>query len=121
MDYEQFNDFCHSLPATSYVQQWGGAHVWKVGGKMFAIGGWAQDRSPAFTFKVSELDFNILKDEEGFRPAPYMASRGMQWLQQYKCVDDNDEELRFYIEESHRLVSLKLTKKLQKELGLNQA
>ncbi|MCR6659935.1 MAG: hypothetical protein NVV72_11555 [Asticcacaulis sp.] len=22
------------------VVQWGGAHVWKVGGKVFAIGGW---------------------------------------------------------------------------------
>ncbi len=28
-----------SLPATTHVVQWGGAHVWKVGGKVFAVGG----------------------------------------------------------------------------------
>ncbi len=39
MDYDEYNAFCRSLPATAYVVQWGGAHVWKVGGKVFAIGG----------------------------------------------------------------------------------
>jgi len=80
MTYDEFNDFCGLLPATSKVIQWGGSDVWKVGGKVFAIGGWQKDDEPAFTFKTSELDFEILKDEPGFRPAPYMASRGM------KCI-----------------------------------
>lgn len=119
MTYEDFNEFCKSLPATTYVVQWGESHVWKVGGKVFAIGGWEQNNEPAFTFKASDLDYNILKDEEGFRPAPYMASRGMKWIQQYVFRSEKDEELEYYIKESHRLVSLGLTKKLQKELGLN--
>ncbi len=38
MTFEEFNAFCGSLPATTYVVQWGGSHVWKVGGKVFAIG-----------------------------------------------------------------------------------
>ena len=42
MDYEQFNEFCKALPATTYVMQWNNSHVWKVGGKVFAIGGWGQ-------------------------------------------------------------------------------
>lgn len=29
MTYEEFNQFCGSLPATSYVMQWGDSHVWK--------------------------------------------------------------------------------------------
>ena len=29
MNVEQFNQFCAQLPATSYVMQWGGAHVSK--------------------------------------------------------------------------------------------
>ncbi len=120
MTYDEFNDFCRSLPATSYIVQWGDSHVWKVGGKVFAIGGWEKGDEPAFTFKTSELHFNILQDEAGFRPAPYMASRGMKWIQQYQSKKDNDEELQYYIKESHRLVSLGLTKKLQKALGLNQ-
>jgi len=121
MTYDEFNGFCRSLPATTYVVQWGGSHVWKVDGKVFAIGGWEKTDEPAFTFKASELNFNILQDEEYFRPAPYMASRGMKWIQQYKSTKESDGDLQYYIKESHRIVSLGLTKKRQKELGLNQS
>ena len=119
MTYEKFNDYCGSLPATSYVVQWGNSHVWKVGGKVFAIGGWENTDKPAFTFKTSESDFLFLSDEPGYRPAPYLASRGMMWIQQYDATDVEDD-LIYYIEESHRIVSLGLTKKKQKELGINQ-
>ncbi len=120
MTYDEYNDFCRSLTATSYVVQWGGSHVWKVGGKVFAIGGWEKTDQPAFTFKVSELNYNVLQDRPGFRPAPYMASRGMKWIQQYESSESTDDELKYYLKESHRMVSLGLTKKLQRELGLNQ-
>jgi len=120
MTYDQFNTFCGNFSAATHVIQWGGSDVWKVGGKVFAIGGWEKNEEPAFTFKTSELDFNILRDEPGFRPAPYMASRGMKWIQQYQALKDNDDEIKHYLEESYYLVSKGLTKKLQKELGLNQ-
>ncbi len=58
MTYKEFNKFCRSLPATTYVVQWGGSHVWKVGGKVFAIGGWHDDE-PSFTFKVSDIGYEI--------------------------------------------------------------
>ena len=118
MTYDEYNAFCKKLPATTYVVQWHGSHVWKVGGKVFAIGGWDKSTGPAFTFKVSELNYNILKDEPGFRPAPYLASRGMQWIQQYQTSKETDEALEYYLSQSHRIVSLGLTKKKQKELGL---
>ncbi|MDX1402779.1 MAG: MmcQ/YjbR family DNA-binding protein, partial [Kiloniellales bacterium] len=62
--YEEFNAFCASLPAATHVVQWGGSHVWKVGGKVFAIGGWNKDGA-GITFKVSELSYEILKDQPG--------------------------------------------------------
>ena len=118
MTYEEFNDFCRSLTAVSYVIQWGNAHVWKVGGKVFAIGGWEKSADqPAFTFKVSEQDFETLRDFPGFRPAPYFASRGMKWIQQYE-PDSDDDDLKHYLEQSHRIVAQGLTKTRQKELGL---
>lgn len=120
MTYEEYNLFCSALPATSYVVQWGGAHVWKVGGKVFAIGGWSKAGQPAFSFKVSTLHYDILQDEPHYRPAPYLASRGMKWIQQYDAPSSRDDELKYYLQESHRIVSLGLTKKKQKELGLNQ-
>ena len=121
MTYNDFNKFCDALPATTYVVQWGGSHVWKVGGKVFAIGGWSQGTQPAFTFKTSDLDYAFLSESEGYKPAPYFATRGMKWIQHYECTEKNRADLEYYLKESHRLVSLGLTKKKQKELGLNQS
>lgn len=121
MTYEEFNHFCGSLQATTHVVQWGGAHVWKVGGKVFAIGGWSdENNSPAFTFKTSKGDFFMLEDQPGYRPAPYLASRGMSWIQLHDLSAAKIDDLKYYLKESHRIVSLGLTKKKQKELGLNQ-
>ena len=120
MNYDEFNQFCDSLPATTYVIQWGNSHVWKVGGKVFAIGGFNQNKQPAFVFKTSELNFGFLQESEGYKPAPYFANRGMKWIQQYQSIEENDGDLRYYLIESHRIVSLGLTKIKQKELGLNQ-
>jgi|TARA_R110002167_G_scaffold86993_7_gene235349 predicted DNA-binding protein (MmcQ/YjbR family) len=120
MTYDEFNQLCGALPATTSVVQWGGAQVWKVGGKVFAVGGWSKDKVPAFTFKTSELNYDFLRNKEGYRPAPYLASRGMKWIQQFDGSKELDEELTYYFQESYRIVSLGLTKKKQKELGLNQ-
>ncbi|CAH0537129.1 MmcQ/YjbR family DNA-binding protein [Vibrio marisflavi] len=120
MTYEEFNAFCQSLPATTYVVQWGGSHVWKVGGKVFAIGGWGEADKPAFTFKTSEQNYYFLEDKLGYKPAPYLATRGMKWIQYFAANDSENEDLEYYIRESYRIVSLGLTKKKRKELGLNQ-
>jgi predicted DNA-binding protein (MmcQ/YjbR family) len=118
MTYEEFNYFCRGLAATSYVSQWGDSHVWKVGGKVFAIGGWEKSSGPAFSFKTSANNFEILRDMPGFRPAPYLASRGMKWIQQYEAPGTADDELKAYLKYSHHLVSLGFSKKKQMELGL---
>lgn len=117
---EEFNAFCASLPATTHVVQWGGSDVWKVGGKVFAIGGWNDGQILGVTFKTSDIDFEMLREQPGLRPAPYLASRGMKWIQHFAEPGLNDEELRDYLQDSHRIVSLGLTKKKQRELGLNQ-
>lgn len=120
MTHDEYNAFCESLRATSYVMQWGGSHVWKVGGKVFAVGGWDDGVEPRITFKVSEIAYEMLREEPGLRPAPYLASRGMKWIQHYDKPGLSDEDLRAYLRESHRIVSLGLSKKRQRELGLNQ-
>lgn len=122
MTYEEFNKFCGSFAATSYVVQWGDSHVWKVGGKVFAIGGWEKESNkPAFTFKTSEQNFYFLCEHPDYRPAPYLAARGMKWIQLYQYSPKELENLKYYLTESYKIVSLGLTKKKQKELGLNQA
>jgi predicted DNA-binding protein (MmcQ/YjbR family) len=118
MTYKQYNAFCRRLPAATYVMQWGGSHVWKVGGKVFAIGGW-QEAEPSFTFKVSDVAYEMLKDEPGLRPAPYLASRGMKWIQHFAQPGLSDAALRDYIRQSHALVSQGLSKKMRRELGID--
>jgi len=120
MTHDQFNDFCRALPATTYVMQWGGSHVWKVGGKVFAIGSRGAADKPAYSFKTSELNFHFLAGKAGYQPAPYLASRGLKWIQRYAAPASEDDDLRYYLSESHRIVSLGLSKKRQRQLGLNQ-
>ena len=116
-----FNTFCSSLPATTHVVQWGGSDVWKVGGKVFAIGGWDDGDGARFTFKVSDISYEVLKDQPGLRPAPYFATRGMKWIQNHGKPGLSDKELKDYLRQSHQIVSLDLSKKRQRELGLNQS
>lgn len=119
MTYDEYNEYCRSLPASSYAVQWGASHVWKVGGKVFAIGGWGKSGTPAFSFKTSELNFEILKDEPGYRPAPYLASRGLKWIQMFESGCCDNSNVKKYLEDSYRIVSSSLSKKKQKELGLS--
>jgi len=121
MDLDAYNTFCASLPATTHVVQWGDAHVWKVGGKVFAIAGWSAGEDLAITFKVSELAFDILREQPGLRPAPYLASRGMTWIQRVSGDSMDDDALKDYLRESHRIVAEKLTRKLRRQLGFDQS
>jgi predicted DNA-binding protein (MmcQ/YjbR family) len=117
MTCREFNAFCRSLTATTHVVQWGGSHVWKVGGKVFAIASGENDR-PSITFKVSDIAYEMLKDQPGLRPAPYLASRGMKWIQHFAKPGLSDASLRDYIRQSHFIVSQGLSKKRRNELGL---
>ncbi|WP_018268194.1 MmcQ/YjbR family DNA-binding protein [Methylosinus sp. LW4] len=118
MTYDEYNAFCAALPATSHVVQWGGSHVWKVGGKVFAIGGW-DEGEPRFTFKVGDIAYEMLKEQPGLRPAPYLASRGMKWIQHFAEPGLSDETLRDYIRESHAIISRRFSRKKRVELGLD--
>ncbi len=120
MTRDEFNAFCRSLPATSHVVQWGNSDVWKIGGKVFAICGWAEGED-AFTFKVSDIAFEVLPDMPGLRPAPYLASRGFKWIQHYAAPGLSDDELKRHIVLSYDLVAAGLAKKLRAELGLSDA
>ncbi len=117
MTRDEFNSFCKDLKATTHVVQWGNSDVWKVGGKVFAICGW-NDGADAFTFKASEIAFEVLQDQPGIRPAPYLASRGFKWLQHYAEPGLSDTELRSHITLSYDMVAAALTKKKRAELGV---
>lgn len=119
MTLDDYNGFCASLHAATHVVQWGGAHVWKVGAKVFAIGGWHAGQGLFVTFKCSPAAFDILKEQPGLRPAPYLASRGMSWIQRTGSEAMDDEALKDYLAESHRLVAAGLSRRIKAEIGLS--
>jgi predicted DNA-binding protein (MmcQ/YjbR family) len=116
MTRDEFNAFCAALPATTHVVQWGGADVWKVGGKVFAICGWNGGR-PAFTFKTGEIAFEVLREAPGLRPAPYLASRGLKWIQDHDG-GLSDAALREHLRASYDMIVAALPKRRRAELGL---
>ena len=115
---ETYNSFCAALPVTTHVNQWGGADVWKVGGKVFAIGGWQSAGEPHISFKCTPLSFEILREQPGLRPAPYLAARGGKWIQLYAEPGLAEEDLFAYLCESHQIVAGGLSRRLRAELGL---
>ncbi len=113
----EFDAFCRKLTATTHVVQWGGASVWKVGGKIFAVcSSWGEGARDAIAFKCSELSFKILTELDHVVPAPYLARAG--WVQVRAGAPLDDEDLRAHIAEAHRIVAAKLTRAQRRELGL---
>jgi predicted DNA-binding protein (MmcQ/YjbR family) len=88
------------------------------GGKVFAIGG-RHDGEPSYSFKVSAVSFEMLKEQPGLRPAPYLASRGLTWIQHYALPGLSDPALKDYLRQSHTIVALGLSKRKRAELGLD--
>lgn len=121
MNLPDYNAFCATLPASFHVVQWGESDVWKVGdaggNKVFAI---AHERPGAgfqVTFKVTPDSYDILKEQPGLRPAPYLASRGMKWIQHFEAPGLSDDDLKLYLAHSHKLAAANLTKKQQRAFG----
>ena len=117
MTRDDLNLFCAALPCATHVVQWGGSDVWKVGGKVFAIIG-TGDIGATVTFKVSDLAFEVLSDSPGLRPAPYMASRGLKWIQHHDTPGLSGESLKDHIRASHGMAVAGLTRKARVLLGL---
>ena len=117
MTIDEFDQFCKSLPHTTHVVQWGDAHVWKIGGKVFAIGGWSGTEQIGITCYCTPQTFQRLKDEPGLRPAPSLGSRGRSWLQWLGPETVSVGELLEHLWQSYRLVGAGLTRAKKRELG----
>jgi predicted DNA-binding protein (MmcQ/YjbR family) len=109
--------FLLSLPATTLSVQWGHDRVFKVGGKMFAVIGFADmDMPHGLSFKTADDSFRILTELPGIKPAPYLARA--QWVWMDKPSRLKAAELKAYLKRAHAIVSSGLPKKTQRELGL---
>lgn len=115
---ERFNRFCGSLPHTAHVVQFGGADVWKIGGKLFAVMWDASRKNGGVTFKPSPIAYEILATQPGLRPAPYLATRGIKWIQRFSDESMSDDALETYLEQSYLLVRAGLPRKVRESLQI---
>jgi predicted DNA-binding protein (MmcQ/YjbR family) len=117
--YKDVEKFLKSLKHTTMVVQWGDHHVYKIGGKVFAVVGGSGDAEPGLTFKAGETSFAILTKQKGIVQAPYMARN--QWVKLERLSALKDNELKAYLERSYRLIAAGLTKKMRVSLGFEEA
>lgn len=124
MTRDEFDGYCKSLIGTTNVIQWGDASVWKVGGKIFAIcSNWGEvapdGNEIKVSFKCSDLSYQILTEQDGIIPAPYLARA--KWVQIETAGAMSDQHIKDYVREAHSIIAKKLSKKLQSEIGFEVA
>lgn len=103
---------CRALPGVTMDVLWGADHVYKVGGRMFAVAG----SGGGLSLKVSEIAFEALIGEARARPAPYLARASWVRFDDLSAVED--EEGRALLANAHALVAARLTRAARRELGL---
>lgn len=115
MNIEIIQAICKSFPAVTEAIKWENHLCFCVGDKIFIIT--SPDAVPqTASFKVSEEDFELLREKEGFSAAPYLAR--FKWI----YVDDinrfSKQEWVHYLKQAYDIVRAKLPAKKRKGLGL---
>ena len=117
MNVPAIKNFCAALPHATGDIKWGVDQVYSIGGKMFCVAFVDAKKSATVSFKVDDDLFLSFTDRAGFIPAPYMARA--KWVQVIDLKKVSDTELKALIKRSYELVTLKLTKKLRVEMGMD--
>ena len=116
MLFDDFHAAALALPAASFDIKWGADRCYCVGAKMFAAAGHLDDPSPRYSFKTSDMAFELLIEQGIARPSPYLARA--KWVGLVSADALPDEELIAYITQAHALVAAGLTRKKRAELGI---
>ena len=110
MSRETANAICKTFPGAELSDPWGGGHdAWKVGGKMFACIGIAND---GVSVKTPDIETAQMLIEAGVGvKAPYFHR---SWIR--LPWETEPDEMRHRLETSYDIVRAGLTKKLQAAL-----
>lgn len=112
---EAFDRACLALPGATLSIQWGDDHVFKVGGKMFAVRGQGVGQG-GISFKASDVAFEVLTESGQAAPAPYLARA--KWVHFADLDALDDDEVADWVRTAHGLIAAKLTRRARAELGL---
>jgi predicted DNA-binding protein (MmcQ/YjbR family) len=111
MSRELVNSICRSFPGAEVSDPWGGGHdAWKVGGKMFACIGAV---TPGVSVKTDSIETAEMLIGTGVAVKASYFHRS--WINlPWGTAED---ELRYRLTLSYRLVRIGLTKKVQAQLA----
>jgi predicted DNA-binding protein (MmcQ/YjbR family) len=111
MSRELVNSICQTFPGAEVSDPWGGGHdAWKVGGKMFACVGAVL---PGVSVKTDSIETAEMLIDAGVGARAQYLHRS--WVRlPWGTAED---ELRYRLAVSYRLVRSSLTKKMQAQLA----
>lgn len=111
MTRDDINDICKTLPGAEWSDPWGGGHdAWKIGGKMFACIGMAND---GVSVKTPDIETAAMLIEAGAAErAPYFHR---SWVR-VKWDNADPDAMRHRLITSYDIVRASLTKKAQAAL-----
>ncbi len=112
MDRDAVNAACAAFPGAEWSDPWGGGHdAWKVGGKMFACIGVAND---GVSVKTPDVETAGLLIEAGrAERAPYFHKSWVRLPWNHVDADEFQDRLRI----SYEIVLSSLPKKVQKAIA----
>ncbi|MET0606306.1 MAG: MmcQ/YjbR family DNA-binding protein [Beijerinckiaceae bacterium] len=109
MNIRRFDTICGKLSGATLVVQWGDEHVWKIGGKMFAMA--SPSRKPfACRMKASEIAREALSGLRGIAPAPYLARAGWLSIEHGAMAD---REIADMLRVAHALIAAALPRRVR--------
>lgn len=115
MEIEYLRKLCLSLPGVTEDVKWDHDLVFSVAGKMFCAT--SLDLPFKISFKVTDEEFEILQEQYGFEPAPYLARA--KWIAVMDPGVLNLQAWEQYINQSYHLVKARIPKKTRMALGLD--
>ena len=115
-DFEPQRALAATLPGATEDIKWGADLVYSVGGKMFCVFLLEAGRAATCSLKVDDERFLELTGVPGVVPAPYLARA--RWVQVGRVHGLAGADLDALVRRSHALVASRLTKKLQRDIGI---
>jgi predicted DNA-binding protein (MmcQ/YjbR family) len=107
MTLDSLRDYCLSLPDATENIQWGADLVFKVGGKMFTVAS-TEPGDTKVSFKCTPEEFAELVEQDGIKPADYVAR--YHWVTLLRWDALPDREIRRLVKDSYEMVKAKLPK-----------
>jgi predicted DNA-binding protein (MmcQ/YjbR family) len=108
MNLDSLREYCLAFPDATEHVQWGADLVFKVGGKMFTVAS-LEPGETMVSFKCTPEEFGELVEQDGIKPADYVAR--YHWVTLLRWDALPDREVRRLVKDSYGMVRAKLPKR----------